>query len=206
MQTALSRLLNSFNFMIIDNEEISKKLLEDNFKSRVESEKEGVLIINYLFDQVMMEHTAFKLIKMAGNKAIDEIKIYINSNGGEVSALLPLIDIIDSIKKPVRTIVMGKAYSCGALLLICGHKGYREAYKNSDILIHEVASDRGYAKNSQIQHDAKYIQRLNLLLAKIIKERTKMKDAEIKKYMESNSDIFITAKDALRYGLIDKII
>lgn len=192
--------------MIIDHEEISKKLLENNFKSREESEKEGVLIINYLFDQVMMEHTAFKLIKMAGNKAIDEIKIYINSNGGEVSALLPLIDIIDSIKKPVRTIVMGKAYSCGALLLICGHKGYREAYKNSDILIHEVASDRGYAKNSQIQHDAKYIQRLNLLLAKIIKERTKMKDAEIKKYMESNSDIFITAKDALKYGLIDKII
>ncbi len=192
--------------MIIDHEEISKKLLENNFKSREKSEKEGVLIINYLFDQVMMEHTAFKLIEMAGNKAIDEIKIYINSNGGEVSALLPLIDIIDSIKKPVRTIVMGKAYSCGALLLICGHKGYREAYKNSDILIHEVASDRGYAKNSQIQHDAKYIQRLNLLLAKIIKERTKMKDAEIKKYMESNSDIFITAKDALRYGLIDKII
>lgn len=192
--------------MIIDHEEISKKLLENNFKSRVELEKDGILIINYLFDQVMMEHTAFKLIKMAGNKAIDEIKIYINSNGGEVSALLPLIDIIDSINKPVRTIVMGKAYSCGALLLICGHKGYREAYKNADILIHEVASDRGYAKNSQIQHDAKYIQRLNLLLAKIIKERTKMKEAEVKKYMESNSDIFITAKDALRYGLIDKII
>lgn len=192
--------------MIIDHEEISKKLLENNFKSREKSEENGILIINYLFDQVMMEHTAFKLIKMADNKAIDEIKIYINSNGGEVSALLPLIDIIDSIKKPVRTIVMGKAYSCGALLLVCGHKGYREAYKNADILIHEVASDRGYAKNSQIQHDAKYIQRLNLLLAKIIKERTKMKEAETKKYMESNSDIFITAKDALRYGLIDKII
>lgn len=190
----------------MDYEKISEKLLENNFKSREESEKKGILIVNYLFDQVMMENVAFKLMKMADDKTIDEIKIYINSNGGDVSALMPLVDIIDGIKKPVFTIVMGKAYSCGAMLLICGHKGRREAYKNADILIHEVASYRGYGKNTQIQHDAKYIQRINSLLAKIIKERTKMKDQEIKKYMESNSDIFITAKDALRYGIIDKII
>lgn len=187
-------------------EEVIKQMTFENFNAAKEREKKGILLINGPFTPLMMENIAFKLLSLAENKNIPEITLYINSNGGYVDSFNPLMDIIDTIKKPVSTIVLGKAYSAGAMLLLCGHKGHRFAYKNAEILIHEVADFPGYAKNTQTQHNAKNLDRINNLLISIIKERTKMKKEEIYKYMHSNSDIFITAKEALRYGIIDKII
>lgn len=186
--------------------EVEKKLIEKNMDRREKLKKKGSIVLNSNFDDEMMEDIFFDLKEMIDNKLIADITIYINSNGGDVDALMPLIDLIDTSSKPVNTVVLGKAYSCGAMLLLSGHKGKRKAYKHSEILIHEVAADFGYNKNSQFKQDADYLERINKMLVDILKERTKMTITQINKYMKSNIDIFITSDDALTYGIIDEII
>lgn len=189
-----------------DDEEVDSK----GIKSLIDTERNnkaraGIIVINQEFTPTLMEWVLYSLKGAEHNRLVDEVEIYINSNGGEVTALLPMIDLIDNMKKPVKTIVLGKAYSCGALLLLCGHKGKRAAYKNSEILLHEVAGGT-IAKASQMVHDVVRIQRFNQLAFQFIRERTKMTEQQIGKFMDSNQDIFITAKEALAYGIIDEII
>lgn len=186
------------------DEDYAKKIIEENFRNRESLLNNGVIIINSEFDENLMENVLFKMVDMENDKTIDSITIYINSNGGQVSSFFPIMDMISCISKPVRTIALGKAYSAGAFLLMCGDDRY--AYKHSDILIHEVASSLGYNKNSQTQEEAKYLSRLNETISRIIRDKTKMTQQEIDKYMQSNMDIFITAKEALKYGIIDHII
>lgn len=189
-----------------DEDEIDSK----GIKSMIDSERnnkarQGIIIINQEFTPQLMEWVIYSLKASEHNRLVDEIEIYINSNGGEVTSLLPMVDLIDTIKKPVKTIVLGKAYSCGALLLLCGHKGKRAAYKNSEILLHEVAGGT-IAKSSQMVHDVERIKRFNALAVKFIRERTRMSEIQISRFMDSNQDIFITAKEALEYGIIDEIV
>lgn len=185
--------------------ETNSNLLEENKKMRQENLKEGIIILNGEFDDASMENIYFKLEKLKDDKNIEEIKIYINSNGGQVNALFPLIDLIDSLKgkKMVHTIILGKAYSCGVILSMCGHK--RSAHKRSEILIHEVSG--GFeGTNTQIQLDAIRMKEINKELCKIIKEKTKMKIVDIDKYLNSSVDKFMTAEQALNFGIIDQII
>ena len=167
--------------------------------------KQGKIIINEEFTPEMMQRVYFDIVDLAKNKNLKKIEIYINSNGGSVDALMPLIDIIKTCETPIHTIVMGKAYSCGMMLLMCGHKGTRFAHQHSEILIHDVAGGTS-SKNEQFQEDAKYMQRIHNQLSDIILERTKMTKTQVEKYMNSNKDIFITSQQALKYGVIDKII
>jgi ATP-dependent Clp protease protease subunit len=184
--------------------EDSSKMLEENLKRREEYAKEGMVIVNSNFDSVLLENVAFKLMKLAVDKTVDTITIFINSNGGDVNALFPLIGIINNTRKTIKTVVLGKAYSCGAFLLLCGHPGHRAALKHSEIRIHEVASYSD-SKNSQYQKDAEHLQKTNNVLISILKSRTKMTQKDIDKYMNSNLDEFITSEEALKFGIIDKI-
>jgi len=187
-----------------NKEELEKKIIEENIKNRTGLEKKGIVIINSEFNDEMMENIFFKLDGMIKDNNTKEITIYINSNGGQVMALVPLIDLIKNSKKQINTIVLGKAYSAGAILLICGHK--RKAFEHSDILIHEIAYDLGYQKNTQAKSYVKSSDYYNKILMDIIKEKTKMTVEQIKYYMDSNIDDFITTKQALKFGIIDKII
>lgn len=166
----------------------------------------GVFYINEIFTPDMMEYILHGIHSAQQDDNIKEIKIYINSNGGCVYSLLTLVDEIAKSNKPVRTIVLGKAFSAGAMLLLSGTEGKRQANKHSAILIHEVSSWIGYNTNTAIKDRSKWSDSLNKTLARIIKERTNMTKEDIAKYMESNRDIFITAKQALKYGIIDEII
>ncbi len=195
--------------MIDDKNTQDDKIIENNFATRNELEGKGKIILNTSFDSNTMENIFFKIQKAAEDNNIKEIQIFINSNGGNVDALMPLVDLIDSFKdkKIIKTIVLGKAFSAGAMLLLCGHKGQRFAYAHSEILIHEVASGTNkYCKNSQMQLDAKWLARTNELLADLIKQRTKMSSKDIAKFMNSNTDEFISAQQALKFGIIDKIL
>jgi len=189
-----------------DDDELDSK----GIKTLIDTErnnkaKQGIIIINQEFTPQLMEWVIYSLKAAETSRLIDDIEIYINSNGGDVTALLPMIDLIDIIQKPIKTIVLGKAYSCGALLLLCGHKGKRMAYKNSEILLHEVGGGI-YGKSTQVRHEAERLQRFNELAIKLIRERTKMSEAQIDKFMHSNQDIFITSEQAWEFGIIDQII
>lgn len=132
-----------------------------------------------------------------------DIKFYINTPGGSVSAGLAIYDTMQYVRADVSTICVGMAASMGAMLLTAGAKGKRFSLPNSDILIHQVMSGmEGQASDIKIhaEHILQIKDKMNRLLAK----HTGQKLAIIER--DTDRDKFMTPEDALAYGLIDKII
>ncbi len=132
-----------------------------------------------------------------------EIKFYINTPGGSVTAGLAIYDTMQYIKCNVSTICIGLAASMGAILLAAGTPGHRFALPNSEIMIHQVMGGaEGQATDIKIraEHILKVKDRLNKILAK----HTGQKIQKIEK--DTDRDRFMTAEEARRYGIIDKII
>ena len=133
----------------------------------------------------------------------DDIYIYINSPGGSVTAGLAIYDTMNYIKSDVQTIVVGMAASMAAFLLAAGTKGKRCALPNSEVMIHEVlGGTEGQATVIKIQADRilKLRDKMNSLLAKL----TNKSISRINK--DTERDNFMNAKEALTYGIIDKIL
>ena len=131
------------------------------------------------------------------------IKIYINSPGGQVTSGLAIFDVINNIKSPVATICMGMAASMGAFLLAAGAKGERYALPNAEIMIHQPSGGaQGQATDIQIQ--AERILQMKKNLNTILAERTGQ-DYETIAH-DTERDNFMTAQQAMEYGLIDQVI
>ena len=138
----------------------------------------------------------------AENKNKD-IKFYINTPGGSVTAGLAVYDTMQYIKCDVSTICIGMAASMGAILLAAGAKGKRFVLPNSEILIHQVMGGfEGQATDIKIrsEHILKIKERLN----KILSKHTGQKIEKIEK--DTDRDRFLTAEEAKKYGIADKII
>ena len=132
-----------------------------------------------------------------------DIYFYINSPGGSVSAGLSIYDTMNYIKCDVCTICIGMAASMGAFLLSSGTKGKRFALPNSEIMIHQpLGGARGQASDIKIQAD--HILRTRDRLNKILAENTGKPLEIIEK--DTDRDNYLTAEDAMSYGLIDKVI
>lgn len=133
----------------------------------------------------------------------DDIYLYINSPGGSVSAGLAIFDTMNFIKSDVQTIVIGLAASMGAFLLAAGTKGKRYALPNSEIMIHEVlggAEGQASVIKLQAERILKLKDKMNTLLSKL----TGKSIVRINK--DTERDNFMSAKEALDYGLIDAIM
>ena len=131
-----------------------------------------------------------------------DINLYINSPGGSVSAGMAIYDTMNYIKCDVSTICVGMAASMGAFLLSSGAKGKRLALPNSEIMIHQpLGGAKGQATDIKIQADL--ILRTRDNLNRILAENTGRPIEEIAR--DTERDNFMTAKQALEYGLIDKI-
>lgn len=132
-----------------------------------------------------------------------DIKLYINSPGGSVTAGLAIMDTMNYIKSPVSTICVGMAASMGAFLLAAGAKGKRFALANSEVMIHQVLGGmEGQASDIKIR--AERIIRMKNDLNKHLAKFTGKPFATIEK--DTDRDNFMTADEAKRYGLIDKVI
>ncbi|MBR5295371.1 MAG: ATP-dependent Clp endopeptidase proteolytic subunit ClpP [Clostridia bacterium] len=132
-----------------------------------------------------------------------DIHLYINSPGGSVSAGMAIYDTMNYIKCDVSTICIGMAASMGAFLLSAGAKGKRIALPHSEIMIHQpLGGMQGQASDIKIHSD--HILRTRETLNKILAENTGKDLAQIEK--DTDRDNFLTAAQALEYGLIDKVI
>ena len=132
-----------------------------------------------------------------------EIQFYINSPGGSVSAGLAIFDTMQYVKAEVSTICMGMAASMGAVLLAAGAKGKRLALPNAEIMIHQPSGgSRGQASDIRIQ--AEHILKTKDKLNQILAERTGKPIEQIA--LDSDRDYFMSAEEAVAYGLIDKVI
>lgn len=133
----------------------------------------------------------------------DDISVYINSPGGSVTAGMAIYDTINFIKSDVSTICVGLAASMGAFLLSSGTQGKRYALKNSEIMIHQpLGGVQGQA--TEIKIAAEHILKLKEKLNKILAKNTKQKISVIEK--DTDRDNFMSADEALEYGLIDEIL
>lgn len=133
----------------------------------------------------------------------EDICLYINSPGGSVTAGLAIYDTMNYIKSDVETIVIGLAASMGSFLLAAGTKGKRYALPNAEIMIHEVlGGTEGQATVIKIQAERilKLRDKMNSILAKL----TNKSIPKINK--DTERDNFMSAKEALDYGIIDKIM
>lgn len=132
-----------------------------------------------------------------------EIKLYINSPGGSVTAGLAIYDTMQYVKPDVSTICMGMAASMGAVLLASGTKGKRMTLPNAEILIHQVM---GAAEGQAVQVEitARQIVKIKDKLNQILAKHTGQPLSKIEK--DSDRDFYMTASEAKGYGLIDEVI
>lgn len=134
------------------------------------------------------------------------IPIVIDSFGGQVNALMGMISVIRSCKKPVATIVESKAMSAGVILASCGTKGYRYMSPLASLMIHEVSSSV-YDKITDMKARIAYSDSLNTQIMEILNRNCDKPKGYFQKMIEdrTNTDWFIGAKEAKKLGIIDKI-
>ena len=143
-----------------------------------------------------------QLLYLEAQDADKEISLYINSPGGSISSGMAIYDTMNFIKCDVSTIFIGMAASMGALLLAAGTKGKRIALPNSEIMIHQpLGGMQGQATDIKIHAD--HILRIKDKMNRILAENTGKPLKTIEK--DTERDNFMTAQEALEYGLIDKI-
>jgi ATP-dependent Clp protease protease subunit len=136
-----------------------------------------------------------------------DISIYINSVGGEEAALVHIYDIIRMISAPVRTICVGKAYSAGAFLLAAGSKGKRFIFPNAKVMIHGVQVNfplQGEDDPKGSENYMNFIKSRNDVILKLLSEDTGQSLDKIK--TDLKRDVYLTAQEAIEYGIIDSII
>lgn len=131
------------------------------------------------------------------------IKMYIDSYGGAVYQCLGLIGVMEKSKTPIHTIVTGAAMSCGFMILIHGHK--RFAYEHATPMYHQV-SNGFWGKIEDMKENYAEGKRLQRKLEHMTLKQTKISRAKLKAVLRSKKDWYLTAKGALKYKVIDKII
>ena len=133
----------------------------------------------------------------------DDISLYINSPGGSITAGMAIMDTMNFIKSDVSTICIGMSASMGAFLLSCGKKGKRYILPNAEVMIHQpLGGVEGQA--TEIKIVAERILKLKKKLNTILSKNTNKNIKQIEK--DTERDYFLDAKEALEYGIIDRII
>ena len=155
------------------------------------------------------DHTAnlvvAQLLFLESENPDKDIYFYINSPGGSVTAGMSIYDTMKFIKPDVQTLCLGQAASMGAFLLSAGTKGKRFALPNSRIMIHQPLISGGLGgQASDIEIHARELLKLKEKLTKILADHTGKSIEEVER--DTDRDNFMSAQEAMEYGLIDKVI
>ena len=161
-----------------------------------------IVFLSGEIDDALANTVVAQLIYLEGKEPGKDISLYINSPGGSVTAGMAIYDTMNYVKCDVSTICIGMAASMGAFLLSSGAKGKRYALPNSEIMIHQpLGGAQGQASDIKIQ--AEHILALKKKLNSVLAANTGKPIEQIEK--DTDRDNYLTAEDALGYGLIDKI-
>mgnify|MGYP001423311876 CR=1 FL=1 len=165
--------------------------------------KDRIVFVGAAIDDQLANSIIAQLLFLAAEEPDKEIHMYINSPGGSTTAGFGIYDTMQLIKPQVNTICTGLAASFASLLLLAGAKGLRCALPNSEIMIHQPhGGAQGQA--SDIAISARRILQVRAKIVQITAERTGQLEEKVAKDMDR--DYFMSAQDALEYGIIDKII
>ncbi len=165
--------------------------------------KENIIFLGSPIDETVSNLIIAQLLFLESEDPKKEIKLYINSPGGSVSAGMSIYDTMQHIKPAVSTICVGMAASMGAILLAGGEKGKRYALPHSRVMIHQPSS--GYEGTaSDIEISARETLRIKDELIRVFAKDTKKTIKTIEKDMDR--DKWMSSKEAKEYGAIDEII
>ncbi len=165
--------------------------------------RERIIFLGTPIDDNVANVVIAQLLFLEQDDSTKDISLYVNSPGGYITSGLAIYDTMQFIKPDVATYVIGQAASMAAVLAAGGTKGKRYALPNSTLLIHQPMG--GYeGQASDIEIHAKEVQRLKARLIEILARHT---GQTVKKIMaDSDRDNFIPADEAVKYGLVDKIL
>lgn len=165
--------------------------------------KDRIIFLGTAVDDMVANSIIAQMLFLESQDKDKDIKFYINSPGGSVTSGLAIYDTMQYIKPNVSTICIGMAASMGAVLLAAGEKGKRYALPNSEIMIHQVmGGTQGQA--SDIEIHAKHILKIKDKLNDILASHSGKDKKTVEK--DADRDNFMSAEEALKYGLIDQII
>lgn len=164
--------------------------------------KDRIVYVTGVFDQEMADGVVAQLLFLESLDADKDIFLYINSPGGDLDAAYSIFDCMNYIKPDVATIAYGRAMSAGSLILAAGTNGKRYALPNANIMIHEFST--GYSgKHSEnalkFNHDI-------IIYERMMKDYSILTGQELDKVKElMKHDAYMSAEEALNFGLIDKV-
>jgi len=165
--------------------------------------KERIIFLGDTITDDIANIVIAQLLFLASEDKNKDIKLYINTLGGSVTAGLAIYDTMQYVKPDVMTICIGTAASMGAVLLSAGAKGKRLSLPNAEIMLHQVIGGaEGPAADIKIR--AEHILRVRDRINKILAKHTKQPLKKIEK--DTDRDFYMIAEEAKKYGLVDKII
>jgi len=165
--------------------------------------KDRIIMLSGEVNDAVASSIVAQMLFLEAQDPDKDIYFYINSPGGVITSGLSMYDTMNYIKPDIVTICIGQAASMGAFLLASGTKGKRYALPNARIMIHQP-SGGAQGQSTDIQIQAKEIQRLKDTLNEILAEKTGKKVKQVEK--DTERDNFMSAGEAVEYGLIDKIL
>lgn len=167
--------------------------------------KDRIIMLNSEVTDEVASSIVAQMLFLESVSPDEDINFYINSPGGSITAGMAIYDTMQFIKPDISTICVGLAASMGSFLLTAGTKGKRYALPNSEILIHQPSVYGGFkGQATDIKIHTEWLLRTKNKLNKIYSEKTGQPIEKIEKDMER--DYFMSAQEALSYGIIDKVL
>jgi len=165
--------------------------------------KDRIIFLGGPIDDAVANAIIAQLLFLTSQNAKEDIKIYINSPGGQVTSALAIYDTMQHVAPDVSTICIGTAASAAALLLAAGKKGKRMILPNGEVMIHQVmGGTQGQATDIDIH--AKHILNIKKKLNEILAKHSGKTLAKVQQ--DAERDYFMSAEEAKKYGVVDKII
>ena len=165
--------------------------------------KENIIFVGTPIDDTIANLICAQLLHLESENPDKDINLYINSPGGDITALLAIYDTLQFIKPDITTICFGQAASAAAVLLAAGTKGKRLALPHARILLHQPYA-RAYGQGTDIELAANEVLRMRDILEKILADHTGQDIERI--HRDTDRDFVMSAEEALEYGLIDEVI
>ena len=166
--------------------------------------KENILFLQTPIDDTVASLMSAQLVHLESENPDKDINIYINSPGGDITALFAIYDTMQFIKNDIVTICLGQAASAAAVLLAAGTKGKRLALPHSRVLLHQPSGQVGYGQVTDLELAANEIQRMREILDGILAHHTGQPIERIN--ADTDRDFVMEANEALEYGIIDTVI
>ena len=166
--------------------------------------KDNIIFLGTPIDDTIANLICAQLIHLESENPDKDINIYINSPGGDITALFAIYDTMQFIKNDIATICLGQAASAAAVLLAAGTKGKRLALPHSRVMLHQPYGQVGYGQVTDLEIAAREIMRMRDLLEEVLAFHTGQTTERV--HADTDRDFVMEANEALAYGIIDDVI